>query len=73
MWFYQGYSAQHCLIVTIEKSSHCLENRGANGALLTNLSKAFHSILRNLLIVKLAACVCVCVCLFPSTVKASPD
>ena len=53
--FRQGYSAQHCLLVMVEKWRQCLDNGGVSGALLTDLSKAFDCILHDLLIAKLAA------------------
>ena len=53
--FRQGYSAQHCLLVMVEKWRQCLDNGGVNGVLLTDLSKAFDCILHDLLIAKLAA------------------
>ena len=43
--FRQGYCAKHCLLVMVEKWRECLDNGGASGALLTDLSKAFdHSV-----------------------------
>ena len=51
--FRQGYSAQHCLIIMVEKWRQCLDNGGVSGALLTDLSKAFDCILHDLLIAKL--------------------
>ena len=53
--FREGYSAQHCLLVMIEKRRQCLYNGAVSGALLTDLSKAFDCILHELLIAKLAA------------------
>ena len=53
--FRRGYSAQHCLLVMVEKWRQCLENGGVSGALLTDLSKTFNCILHDLLIAKLAA------------------
>ena len=38
--FRQGYSAQHCLLVMVEKWRQCLDNGGKSRALLTHLSKA---------------------------------
>jgi len=38
--FRKGFSAQHCLIYMIEKWKNSLDNKGAAGALLTDLSKA---------------------------------
>ena len=54
--FRRGYSAQHCLLVMIEKWRQGLDKKGVSGALLTGLSKAFNCILHDLLITKLAAC-----------------
>ena len=48
--FAQGYSAQHCLLVMVEKWRQCLYNKGVSGALLADLSKAFDCILHDLLI-----------------------
>ena len=53
--FRQGYSAQHCLLVMVERWRQCLDNGGVSGALLANLSKAFDCILHDLLIAKLEA------------------
>ena len=53
--FCQGYSAQQYLLVMVEKWRQYLDNGGVKGALLTDLSKAFKCILRNLLIAKLTA------------------
>ena len=53
--FRKGYSAQHCLLVMIEKWKKVLGNGGAFGALLTDLSKAFDYTLHDLIIAKLEA------------------
>ena len=53
--FRQGYSAQRCLFVRLERWRQCLDNEGVTGVLLKNLSKAFHYILHDLLTAKLAA------------------
>ena len=37
----QGYNAQHCLITLIEKWKQSVDNGGAFGALMIDLSKAF--------------------------------
>ena len=52
--FRQGYSAQHCLLLMVEKWRQWLDNGGVSGALLTDLSKGFDCILHELLIAKLA-------------------
>ena len=51
--FRKGYSAQHCLLVMIEEWKKVVDNGGAFGALLTDLSKAFDCILHGLIIAKL--------------------
>ena len=53
--FRKGYNAQHCLMVLIEKWKKCVDNGGAFGALLTDLSKAFDCLSHELLIAKLNA------------------
>ena len=50
----QGYSAQHCLLVMVEKWRQCLDIGGVSGALLTDLSKVLDCILHGLLIAKLS-------------------
>ena len=52
--FDQGYSAQHCLLVMVEKWRRCLDVGGVSRALLKDLFKAFDCILHDLLIAKLA-------------------
>ena len=37
----KGYNAQHCLIALIEKWKQSVDNGGAFGALMIDLSKAF--------------------------------
>ena len=51
----RGYNAQHCLVSLIEKWKKSVDNGGAFGALLTDLSKAFHCLPHELLIAKLDA------------------
>ena len=51
--FRKGYNAQHCLITLIEKWKKSVDNGGAFGALLTDLSKAFDCLSHELLIAKL--------------------
>ena len=48
----QGHSAQHCLLVMVEKWRQCLDNGEVSRALLPDLSKAFDCSLYDL---KLAA------------------
>ena len=53
--FRQGFSTQHCLLEMTEQWRKYLDKNGVNGALLTDLSKAFDCLLHNLLIAKRAA------------------
>ena len=53
--FRKGFSSQHCLIYMIEKWKNSLDNRGAAGALITDLSKAFDCLDHGLLIAKFNA------------------
>ena len=53
--FCRGYNAQHCLVSLIEKWKKSVDNGGAFGALLTDLSKAFDCLPHELLIAKLDA------------------
>ena len=49
----KGYSAQHCLLIMIEKFKEAIDRDNEFGALLTNLSKAFDYINHPLLFEKL--------------------
>ena len=51
--FRKGHSAQHSLIVVLEKWKESVDRGHVFGALLTKLSKAFDCLPRNLLIAKL--------------------
>ena len=51
----KGYSAQHCLLAISEKLKKIVDNGHVFGALLTDLSKAFHSISHDLILAKLEA------------------
>ena len=51
--FRKGFSAQHCLLVMIEKFRKARDQKGVFAAVLTDLSKAFDCIPHNLLIAKL--------------------
>ena len=51
--FWKGYSAQHCLLVMIEKFEEAIGRGYEFGALLTDLSKEFDCINHPLLIAKL--------------------
>ena len=53
--FRKGFSAQHCLISLIEKWKKSIDNGGAFGALMTDLSKAFDCLSHELLIANLEA------------------
>ena len=53
--FRKGHSAQHCLIVMLEKWRATLDKKGFSGMLLTDLSKAFDSLSHDLMIAKLNA------------------
>ena len=51
--FRKGYSAQHCLLVMIEKFKEAIDREDNFGAHLTDLSKAFHCKNHPLLIAKI--------------------
>ena len=53
--FHKGYIAQHYLIALIEKWKQSVDNVGAFGALMTDLSKEFDCLSNELLIAKLDA------------------
>ena len=53
--FRKGYSAQHCLLLMVERWKKSIDKKGSSGALLTDLSKAFDCIAHDLLIAKLYA------------------
>ena len=53
--FRQGFSAQHCLLVMIEKMKKIRDNKGIFAAVLTDVSKAFDCTPHGLLITKLNA------------------
>jgi len=53
--FRKGMSSQNCLLLMLEKWRKCLDNNGKAGMLLTDLSKAFDSLVHDLFIAKLHA------------------
>ena len=53
--FRKGFSVVNCLLPMIEKRSESLDQGGAYGALLTDLSKAFDCLPHELIIAKLYA------------------
>ena len=53
--FRKNLSAQNCLLVILEKWRKCLDNKGSTDVILTDLSKAFDSLIHDLLVAKLNA------------------
>ena len=53
--FRKGFSAKHCLVAMLEKWKACNDKGNSFGSLLTDLSKAFDCLSRDLLIAKLDA------------------
>ena len=53
--FRKRFNAQHCLVSMIEKWKERVDSGGAFGALMTDLSKAFHCLHHELLAAKLDA------------------
>ena len=53
--FRRVLSAQHCLVLMLEKCKPTTDNKKFFGALLTDLPKAFDCLLHDLLIAKLNA------------------
>ena len=53
--FRKGYSTQHCLLMMLESRKEAVDKNKAFGALMTDLSKAFHWRSHDLLIAKLHA------------------
>ena len=51
----KGFNAQDCLISMISKWKESVDNNGAFGALMTDLSKAFECLHHGLLVEKLKA------------------
>ena len=52
--FHKGFNAQRCLVSMIEKWKESVDNGGAFGSLMTDLSKAFDCLHRELFIAKFA-------------------
>ena len=53
--FRKGYNTQYCLLVMLEKWKNAVDKGKCFGALLTDLSKAFHCLSHKLLTVRLHA------------------
>lgn len=51
--FWKEFSTQHCLLVMLNKWKKAVDNNQALGALFTDFSKVFDSLILDLLIVKL--------------------
>ena len=51
--FRKGFNVQHCLVSMIEKWKESVDNGGAFGALMTDLSKVFACLNHELLLAKL--------------------
>ena len=53
--FQKGFNAQHCLLAMLKKWKKAVDTKKVFGALLTDLSKAFDCLLRDVIITKLNA------------------